>query len=142
MKTPTRRPSSATVIALVALFVALGGTALAVHGHGTTTGKIVGYARIDADGAVIAKQSKNVTNADVDLRETSAYCFKHLPFTFKGVQASIDFGNIGIGGTSEQAEVSKGDPFHECGSTGIDAEVLTSDGDTVSPMPFYVVFYK
>jgi hypothetical protein len=142
MNAPTRRPSGATVIALIALFVAIGGTAIAVHAHGTSNGKIVGYARVDADGQVISSQSKNVTNADVDLKETSSYCFKHLPFTFKGAQATIDFGGIGIGGASEQAEVSKGDPFHECGTTGVGAEVVTSDGDNASPQPFYVVFYK
>ncbi len=130
------------MIALIALFVALGGTALAVHGHATSNGKIVGYARVDPDGNVISHQSKNVTNADVDLKETAAYCFKHLPFSFKGAQATIDLGNLGIGGATEQAEVSKGDPFHECGTTGVQAEVVTSDGDNVSPEPFYVVFYK
>ena len=83
-----KRLTFANVVAVMALFLALGnGVVLA---GGLQTGKIVGFARVQADGSVVEARSLNVTDANVTLESTSAYCFRNLPFAFKGSPVTIE----------------------------------------------------
>jgi len=134
------RLTFANVVAMVALFFALA-NGVALAGRGGSTGKIVGYARIKADGTVVAAKSLNLGQSNVTLENTSAYCFRDLPFAFKGAQVTIDYAAAPAGET-EQAEFSRGNPFADCDGSGVQAEVATSDGLTFQPEPFYIVFYK
>lgn len=142
MRRKLRMPSPGLVVGLLALLVAIGGTAIA-GGGGSSTGKIVGYAKVKADGDVVGTKSLNVNDSNVDLDATSAFCFKNLPFNFKGGQATIDYAGA-ANGDREIAQFAKGNPFGDCGASNVDAEVATANAnDTIfAPHPFYVQFYK
>jgi hypothetical protein len=136
--------SYANVTATLALFFALGaGVVFAGGGGGSKPGKIVGFAKVKANGDVVAGQSKKVRGSNVALENDSAYCFRNLPFKFKGAQVTIDYGaDEEGGGIGSEASFAKGDPYGDCNPGAVDAEVATSDGGSYETRPFYIVFYK
>ena len=85
------RFSYSSVAATLALVLALGAGVYATAGGRPDTGKIVGYAKVKADGSVVNNKSLNVRASNVTLEATSAFCFRNLPFRFKGAQVSIDY---------------------------------------------------
>jgi hypothetical protein len=134
------RPSAGVVIGLLALCVAIGGTAIAGGGKKPKTGTIVGYAQVKANGDVRTTKSLNVTNANVDvfLDDPSTYCFKNLPFNYKGAQVTMDDYSV-------KHPVDIAASFAKSGfrcEAGYNASVLTSGGGGDFPLGFYVVFYK
>ena len=134
-----RRLTFANVVAVMALFLALGNGVVHAAG-GSGAGKIVGFARVKADGTVVAAKSFNVQSSNVTLESSSAYCFRDLPFAFKGAQVTIDYSGSENG--LETAQFARGDPFDDCAGDGVQAEVATTDGIDFQPQSFYVVFYK
>ena len=133
------RPSPALAISLAAMAVAIGGTAIMAQAGGggaADTGKIVGYAQVKADGDVRGKRSLNVRDRNVTVEPGSVYCFRNLPFTFKGMQATIDYDSSDT--TEPHVQAAHRDP----GGCGGDGEVATSDGGGPAPEPFFVVFYR
>jgi hypothetical protein len=138
------KPTYANVTATLALFFALGaGVVFAGGGGGAKPGKVVGYAKVKANAGVVARQSKNIRNSNVALENDAAYCFRNLPFRFKGAQVTIDYGaDKDGGGIGSEASFAKGDPYGDCDPGAVDAEVATSDGANYGPRPFYIVFYK
>jgi hypothetical protein len=163
MKKRFGAPSPALVVAMAALFVALGGTSyaavtLANNSVGTaqlkngavTAQKInksawvspVTYAHVARDGTVDAKQSSGITGSMVHLRNDSAFCFSKLPFKPKSGVVSIDFGGADNGNTElAQIEIKSSGTATDC-NAGEHVEVATSLGSgTYSPEPFYVVLY-
>jgi hypothetical protein len=137
-----KRLTFANVVAAIALFLALGtGAVLASGNRGSSSGKIVGYARVKANGDVIAARSRNIDNANVKQENIAAYCFRHLPFQFKGAQVTIDYGKIGDG-RSEQAEFAIGNPYDDCAGSKVEAEVATSNGADFAKEAFFIQFYR
>ncbi len=137
-----KRLTFANVAAAIALFLALGtGAVVASSKRGPSTGKIVGFAKVKANGDLVATKSRNIRQSNVALENTAGYCFKHLPFKFKGAQVTIDYSKVSDGQT-EQAEFAIGDPFADCTSNDVEAEVATSDGTNFAPQPFFIQFYK
>jgi hypothetical protein len=136
-----RKPSPALIVSLVAVLLAVGGTAF---GGGSSNGRIVAYAKVNADGGVAERKSLNIGDGNVLLHPTSLYCFKNLPFRFKGAQVTIDFGGV-ANGSREIAEFALGDPNGgACETSNVDAVVSTADANTGAfvPHPFFVQFYK
>jgi hypothetical protein len=137
-----RRLTFANVVAVIALFLALG-SGVALAGRGGARGTIVGYAQVKADGTVVANRSLNVAQSNVALESTAAYCFRNLPFSFKGAQVTVDYRIANtLSGETEQAEFTRGNPFGDCAGSGVQAEVATSDGLNFEPVSFFIVFYK
>jgi hypothetical protein len=131
------KPSPALAISIAAMAVAIGGTTIfAQAGGGNDTGKIVGYAQVKADGDVRAKRSLNVNNSNVTVETGSVYCFRNLSFSFKGLQATVDYDSSNTEQPHVQGAV-KGP-----GGCGGDGEVTTADALGPAPEPFFVVFYK
>lgn len=135
------RPSPALAISIAAMAVAIGGTAIMAQaggggGRGGDTGKIVGYAQVKADGDVRGKRSLNVRDRNVTVEAGSVYCFRNLPFTFKGMQATIDYD------LSDTAEPHIQAAHRDPGGCGGDGEVTTANTEGPAPEPFFVVFYR
>ncbi len=135
------RLTFANVVAVLALFLALGTGAVLASGRHASTGKVVGYARVKPTGAVVASKSLNVDSSNVRRESTSAYCFRHLPFNFKGAQVTIDYSKA-PDGAKEEAEFALGNPFHDCAGNNVQAEVSTSNGTDFEPQAFFIEFYK
>lgn len=129
----------ANVAALLALVLALG-NGVVFAGGGTSNGRIVGYARVRANGTVIGNRSLNVTSSNVTLESTSAFCFRDLPFNFKGAQVTMDYGATGV--APLEASFALGNPWGDCDGADVQAEVATSDGTSFGPEPFFIVFYR
>lgn len=139
MKLFARRPSPAVVMSMVAMVIAIGGSAIAAKGGngGQKTGKIVGYAFVNDNGTVTKNLSLNVRSGNVTV-ENDVFCFRNLPFKFKGLQAEIDYKNSTSATSTTQ--VVKG--TFSCNSKA-QAEVQTFYGDgSNDPEPVFVQFYK
>jgi hypothetical protein len=108
----------------------------------------VAYARVAASGDVIESGSRGVGDANVTVESTSAYCFRNLPFQFKTAQATIDFESAATQqprfDASAVASVAIGNPFGDCGGTGVQLEVVTAKADTAdyARSGFYIVFWN
>jgi hypothetical protein len=108
----------------------------------------VAYARVASNGAVIESSSRGVTDANVSVQSTSAYCFRGLPFQFKTAQATIDFQSSASQqpslGARAVASVALGNPFNDCSATGVQLEVVTARADTATYVRsgFFVVFWN
>jgi hypothetical protein len=108
----------------------------------------VAYARVSAGGQVIASSSRGVTNANITVESTSAYCFRNLPFQFKTAQATIDFQSAASQqpslGARAVASVALGNPFNDCSGSGVQLEVVTARADTATYVRsgFFVVFWN
>jgi len=158
-----KRPSPGLVVAIIALFVALGGTSYAAivsvprNSVGTaqlkngavTASKInksahyaqVVYAHVLADGTVDTTQSKGIKGSMVHLRAASAFCFSGLPFKPKGGSATIDYGHT-VGGSTELALLQISSSHGTDCNSGEHVEVATSSTPgTFAPEAFYVVIY-
>jgi hypothetical protein len=94
------------------------------------------YARVNADGDVIAKDSRGVEGSTISGGGSGRYCFEGLPFTFRTAQVTIDYG----GDPNTTAQVAKGDPQGDCGPSN-QLEVVTSNGSGFAPAGFYVWFF-
>jgi hypothetical protein len=103
----------------------------------------VAYAQVRPDGTVVAAMSSQVTNANVKLVNTSAFCFHGLPFTPHGAVVSVDYGSNGVDGLTDHAEFALGDPYGDCdpGVSNAQAEVATAVAGTFTPIGFYIAFY-
>jgi len=105
----------------------------------------VAYARVAASGDVIEADSRGVTDANVSLEATSAYCFRGLPFAFKTAMVSTDYASAGS--TGEHVQIAKGDPFGDCsaGGGGVQLEVAgsnTTAPEGFAPVAFYIWFFN
>ena len=135
-----KRVTFANVAAVVAVSLALGNGVVFAGGGTTSAGKIVGYAKVRADGIVVTAKSLNVESSNVTLESDSAYCFRNLPFKFKGAQVTLDYRDIGE--FEGLAQFVLGNPYGDCEGAQVQAEVATSDGVDWRPIGFFVVFYK
>jgi hypothetical protein len=136
-----RRLTFANVVAVLALFLALG-TGAVLAGRHPTTGKIVGYAKVKANGDVARTKSLHVRNSNVSHPDPGYYCFRNLSFRFKGAQVTIDYAGALDGGDSEQAEFAGRNAFGVCNGSRVKGLVATSDGTTLANEPFFIEFYK
>lgn len=139
MKLFARRPSPAMAMSMAAMAVAIGGTAIVAQagGGGSDTGKIVGYAYVNDSGDVTSSLSLNVRNSNVGV-ESDVFCFKNLPFRFKGLQAAIDYRDSSSANST--AQVVKGD--YDCSGTAeAEVQTVTSEGAPEAE-PVFVQFYK
>lgn len=138
MKLFARRPSPAMAMSIAAMAVAVGGTAIAAQagGGGGGTGKIVGYAYVNDAGDVSGNLSLNVRNGNVGL-EGQVFCFRNLPFKFKGLQAGIDY--RASSSASSTTQVLKGE--YECDGAEAEVRTVTSAG-ALEAEPIFVQFYK
>jgi len=108
----------------------------------------VAYARVGASGDVIEAGSRGVSDGNVTVESTSAYCFRNLPFEFKTAQVTIDFESAANQdpdiGPSAVASAALGNPFGDCAGSGVQLEVVTSRADTpdYARSGFYVVFWN
>ena len=135
-----RRPSAALALSIAAMAVAIGGTAIVAQGSGSgpAKGNVVGYAKVDVNGDVSSKGSLNVKNSNVSPADTGGiYCFKGLPFKFRGLQATVDYANSAT--AFPHTQVAR-NPGSDC--PGGDALVAISDNTNYEPSGFFVVFYK
>ena len=160
------KPSPAFVLALVALFVALGGTSYAalsipansvgskqLKKNAVTTKKIkngavtasklassaqepVAWAEVSASGSVIAGQG--ISSANVSRQSLAAYCFTGLKFAFKSAAVTIAYGFEEPPVTG--ASFAIGNPDSDC--TSAQAEVATWYNDGYDPEPFFVQFFN
>jgi len=124
---------------MAAMAVAIGGSAIAAQGGGggSKTGEIVGYAFVNDNGNVTSNLSLNVGNGNVGV-EDDIFCFRNLPFKFKGIQAVIDY--RGSTSATSTTQVVKGD--NNCSGTA-EAEVLTvTSAGSIEAEPVFVQFYK
>ena len=139
MKLFARRPSPALAMSMAAMAVAIGGSAIAAQAGGgaSDTGKIVGYAYVSDTGEVSSKLSLNLRNSNVGV-EDNYFCFRHLPFKFKGIQATIDFRDSSSASSTLQA--LKGD-FGCSGTAEAEIQTITSAGSNEAE-PVFVQFYK
>jgi hypothetical protein len=112
------------------------------NGMDGAPGTAIAYAHVLQDGTLDAANSKNVTQANVTLDSTSAYCFSGLTFQFKSAIANPDYGDPTSGGQEGlEATVALGDPFGDCSNvTGTQLEVATSIGGTFAKSGFFVIF--
>ena len=125
-------------MATAAMAVAIGGSAINAQGGGDSdTGKIVGYAFVNDNGDVSGKLSLNVRNNNVGV-EDGVFCFRNLPFGFKGVQAAIDYRESSS--AISTAQVVKGD-FSCSGTAEAEVQTFTSGGSNEAE-PVFVQFYK
>jgi hypothetical protein len=101
------------------------------------------YAHVLQDGTVDLANSQNITQANVTLASTSAYCFKGLGFAFATVIANPDYGDPVTGGqTGLESTVALGDPWGDCVSVpGTQVEVATSIKHVFAPAGFFVIFH-
>src|SRR3954469_8394692 len=94
----------------------------------------VGYAHVAASGDVIESGSRGVADSNVTVESISAYCFRNLPFQFKTAQATVDFESAATQqprfDDSAVASVALGNPFGDCGGSGVQLEVVTARADT------------
>jgi hypothetical protein len=128
----------ANVLSMIAVFLALGTGIANAHG-GSSGARILGYARVKANGRVVASQSKNIAAHNVGVGGGGIYCFDHLPFGANGAQATIDV----VKATSAGAHVELRKGETDCSPTATNYEVLTSDETgALAPEPFYIVFYR
>jgi len=102
----------------------------------------VAFAAVLSDGSVVPARSRGVTDANVTLEATSAFCFRDLPFDFVTAQASP----IYEGGASQDVSIEIGLPGVGFGTGdcagGALLEVATSEDSDYSPHGFYVWFYN
>jgi hypothetical protein len=117
-------------------------TELGVTGPPGMDGSAVAFAHVAADGTVDLASSKNVTDTNVSLLSTSAYCFHDLGFSFSHVIATPDYGDQTSGGQEGlESTVALGDPWGDCvGQAGTEVEVATSIKGTFAPAGFFVIF--
>jgi hypothetical protein len=102
----------------------------------------VAYARVAADGKVIAADSRGITQSNVSLQSTSAYCFAGLTFPFKTAMAVIDYGDETSGfSDNPTVSVALGDPYGDC-SNGAQLEVAGSEEAGFSEEGFFIWFYN
>jgi hypothetical protein len=115
---------------------------LGVTGPAGADGSAVAYAHVLADGTLDLANSKNVTQANVSLQSTSAYCFSGLTFTFKNVIATPDYGDPVTGGQPGlESTAAIGDPWGDCSLvTDPQVEIATSIDGIFAPAGFYVIF--
>jgi hypothetical protein len=119
-------------------------TALSAKSADTATvGGPLGFARVDSTGNVVEADSRNVTDANVSLQSTSAYCFVGLPFAFKTAVTTVDYSDPVTGGLSSDitAQVGLGDPFGDCSVPGTQLEVATLINSAFAPAGFFIVFH-
>jgi hypothetical protein len=129
----------ANVMSMIAVFLALGTGIAIAHSASGSGGKILGYARVEANGKVVASQSKNIAAHNVGVGGGGIYCFDHLPFGANGAQATID----AVKATSAGAHVEVRKGATDCLPHGTNYEVVTSDETGAhAPEPFYIVFYR
>ena len=134
------RFSYSGVAATLALVLALGAGMFATAGTQENTGRIAAYAKVRENGSVVARKSLNVRSTHVNLEATSAYCFRNLPFRFKGAVVTIDYATAETAVT--EASFARGNPFGDCAGSNVDAEVATSDDAGYDPQGFYIEFYR
>jgi hypothetical protein len=101
---------------------------------------ILAYAHVNADGTVDeAHSSAGITDTNVLLDSTSAYCFSGLPFSFKAASVTVDYADAGV--EDVVGQIAAGEPFDDCDGTDVQAEVATSVSGAFAPTSFYVVFF-
>jgi hypothetical protein len=108
----------------------------------TAANGLKAYALVNANGTVDPENSFKVTNGNVSLKGSSAFCFHDLPFTFHGAIATVRY--TGGGAFDEEASFGAGDPAGDCLLGGVQhaqAEVATTKADAYTALPFFVVFY-
>lgn len=103
----------------------------------------IAYARVKGDGTVIAARSSHVTNANLALRTTSAFCFHDLPFTVHGAVVTVDYADHNANAENDNAEVALGDPYGDCAPETPHAqlEVATAKDGSFTALGFFIVFY-
>jgi hypothetical protein len=112
-----RRPSAATLIAAVALFVALGGTAQALHGHNKVrSDDIVNHSIVGHDIANNAIKSPNIKNGNVTPNKTQFVHTSSLatasattassPTDLGGPNVTVSVPNGGVIEVFAQADIS------------------------------------
>ncbi|GJM39512.1 MAG: hypothetical protein DHS20C19_28790 [Acidimicrobiales bacterium] len=104
----------------------------------------VGHATVLVDGSIVAARSVGVTNANVDLEATSAFCFYDLDFEFTTVQVSplYDWDNNEEVDTSiEVGYPDVNDGATDCDGTDPLLEIATTVDSTWKPHPFTITFF-
>lgn len=105
----------------------------------------VAHATVLSDGSVVAARSTGVTDANVTLESTSAFCFYDLGFDFTVVQVSPLY----LYDTSDEVDTSIEigypdvlDGAVDCGGTDPLLEIATVDDSTWTPHGFTVTFFS
>jgi len=98
----------------------------------------VAWARITETGDVDESASKNITDANVSLESTSAYCFRSLGFDFGTAVATAEY-NGGSAGESVEVAVAPNGFTDDCAG-GAQVEVAGVKGADYAPVSFYIVF--
>jgi hypothetical protein len=141
MRRRIKRPSPALLVSFAAMAVAIGGTAVIAQGSGSgpPKGNVVGYAQVSLNGDVSSKGSLNVKNSNVSPDDTAGiYCFRGLPFKFRGLQATVNYASSST--ISPHTQVARKYSGGDC--PGADALVAISGNSDYQSSGFFVVFYK
>jgi hypothetical protein len=156
--TNTWRPSPAMLVAMIALTLGLAGSAVAADALSKSDVKKiakkqakkeakkgfnarVAYARVADDGDVIEADSRRVSDSNVTLEETSAFCFRNLPFDFKTAQVTIDYADAS--GDEEIAQVALGDAGGDCeGSAELEVATANAFESDFEPFGFFILFVR
>jgi hypothetical protein len=107
------------------------------HANSADSAQPVAFAHVSSAGVLDSANAKNV--GSVTKVGTSLYCFSGIPFTVRGGQATIDFGDSNY----DQAEFGLGSASNTCPS-GTQAFVFTAVSSNNGPAQaaaFFVSFY-
>jgi len=103
---------------------------------------VVGVATVKADGSVVAARSSGVTDTNVSLDSTSAFCFEGLDFTFTSVQVSPLYeGDERTHSMEVGYADTTGFGLDDCDSTDAVLEIATLIDGSWAPAAFTVTFF-
>ncbi len=130
-----RRPSHATVIAYIALFAALGGSAIAASDLGKNT---VGAKQIKKNAVTTAKIKKQaVTTAKIKKQAVTAATVKNGTLT----GAQINLSTLGTVPTAQQANtLAAPEGWHEVGAPGEPG--YQNNWKQANPLAYNAAFFK
>jgi hypothetical protein len=99
-------------------------------------GTALAFANLNADGTVVAENSKAISTGNINHVATGVYCFSGLSFTPRNVVGNIDISGGG-GAPGPYVHVDVG-PASGC-PAGTQFTVDTLNNNVFSDRPFYVM---
>jgi hypothetical protein len=151
------RLSPALVLSIIAVILAIGGTAFAlgkntvgsrqIKNHSiknadikpkSIRGLFIAYANVNQNGTVDSSHSKGIASANITNPSGGTYCISGLGFTPKGAQVTLRFN----GAYDRSSEIVVGSTGFCPSAKGV--EVITTNTTSASPTnwPFFVGIYK
>jgi hypothetical protein len=102
--------------------------------------EVVAYAHVLSGGGVVEAESKGITDANVTLEATSAYCFRMIP-SFKFALATPHYDGTAAADVTASIALPGTGFTGDCAGT-VQAEIATIVDSAFAPHEFYIAFYK